>query len=427
MGQVVDGRSALTGYNAEEALILTHCQTRSGAVLQELTARLLMRLYKAVWEGNATVLREIKHIGARFINVDEEEEESGLTPLMLAAQRGYADCVRVLVDECGAQVNLEVRGHTALSFAAENGHPMCAEALLTRGAHVEPSNNALQSALMRAIKSGSAACVRLLLEFGADVERTDATHTSLLMYAAEMKLRESLACLHLMLKHGANVSARCALDRTALFHAVESIENTSALLEYGAKVDIVDQCGTTALMEAACSGQGKVVLALVKYNNINAHAVDRSGRSALHWLALRDSYLVPGSTATSRTQGDGFTRLAYALLRAGAPLDGVDCLGRTALDILAGCATDGVIFEQQFNFLACMGANINVGIANHRKRTVLMRLLSNGCEENLSEAMRRPISAAIEYPMVLFGSRLTRKHIQRLLLEFPFAEGYSEE
>lgn len=89
----------------------------------------------------------------------------GVTALMIAAERGYADCVRVLRrTEVGYQTSdipYATAPSTALMFAALNGHLDCARLLLETDEKV--ADNRGWTALMCATCSGNISMISLLL------------------------------------------------------------------------------------------------------------------------------------------------------------------------------------------------------------------------------------------------------------------------
>lgn len=77
--------------------------------------------------------------------------EDGLTPLILAAQHGLTENVRVLIDG-GAHLNAsESNGWTALHYAATNGELEVAELLIARGADIKAKDKRGRTALQVAL------------------------------------------------------------------------------------------------------------------------------------------------------------------------------------------------------------------------------------------------------------------------------------
>jgi ankyrin repeat protein len=252
----------------------------------------------------------------RAMLLDAAYRISGWTPLMQAAQQGYADGARRLVD-AGADVNAtNVFGGTALAFAAAQGHQEIVETLLDGGARdqwegttalMEASRNghlaiveALleagaspyaksrgteQTALMYAAGQGHASVVRRLLDAGAPVNATSANGgLTALMLASWHGNRE---VVNLLLEFGARV-----LDRTdssywendALLFAPWGGDRgvVELLLKAGADIDVTNRDGKTPLMIAAESGQIEIVRVLLE-NGADVAAEDRRGYTALGW------------------------------------------------------------------------------------------------------------------------------------------------
>ncbi|EFO64396.1 Protein 21.1 [Giardia lamblia P15] len=99
----------------------------------------------------------------------------GVTALMIAAERGYADCVRVLRrTEAGHQISdphYATAPSTALMFAALNGHLDCARLLLETDEKITDDRG--WTALMCATCSGNRSMIALLLPSQAGYVTTD--------------------------------------------------------------------------------------------------------------------------------------------------------------------------------------------------------------------------------------------------------------
>ena len=76
----------------------------------------------------------------------------GQTVLMIAAEKGFHNCVSVLVN-AGADVNIQDwLGNNALIKAADEGTYKCVQILLHSGADVNTQNNLGITALMKRTK-----------------------------------------------------------------------------------------------------------------------------------------------------------------------------------------------------------------------------------------------------------------------------------
>lgn len=104
--------------------------------------------------------------------------EAGVTGLMIAADRGYDEIIKILL-ESGADVNAKDHsGITALMTAACSGKESCVKTLLEAGADVQILANDDSSALMYGVLSGKPGVVKMLLDAGANtnvINKSDAT------------------------------------------------------------------------------------------------------------------------------------------------------------------------------------------------------------------------------------------------------------
>jgi type II secretory pathway predicted ATPase ExeA len=114
----------------------------------------------------------------------DARDQTGVTPLMLAAIHGNAIMSDALLQR-GASVNARTRaGQTALMMAAINNNLGVARRLLDRGAAVDARTAAGWTALMYAAWEGRPEIARLLLERGADVSLRDRDGWTAQRYAA---------------------------------------------------------------------------------------------------------------------------------------------------------------------------------------------------------------------------------------------------
>ena len=93
------------------------------------------------------------------------QDPSGLTALMHAAEEGHRDCVSVLLQYPGISANCTCdEDFTALMCAADAGHEECLKLLLAvSGIDVNLQDEFGNTALVCATDAGHAECVKLLL------------------------------------------------------------------------------------------------------------------------------------------------------------------------------------------------------------------------------------------------------------------------
>lgn len=114
---------------------------------------------------------------------------------------------------------------------------------------IESRNSEKMTPLHLAAAHGYIEIVRLLLEHGADLEAKDEYGDTPLSWAIG---DECAPIVHLLLKHGADVNTQNAvLKSTPLHEAVYDDAGIARLLiEYGANMEALDNCGETPLMIA---------------------------------------------------------------------------------------------------------------------------------------------------------------------------------
>jgi len=204
----------------------------------------------------AVMDKEIKKV-FDFINsgaeVNKEAIATGMTTLMLAAQKGHRDIMRLLLNR-DADISKAMRDKhlTALIWAVQEGYQELVELLLDRGEEVNKgaADNGF-TALMAAARNGRQKLIEFLLDQGAKVNQgqTDDGYTAL-MWAAQNGYRN---IVELLLDRGAEINQGTTdIGFTALMAAARKGHRGVAelLLERGAKINQVTTDGITALMIA---------------------------------------------------------------------------------------------------------------------------------------------------------------------------------
>jgi ankyrin repeat protein len=331
--------------------------------------------------GAATLL--LKH-GA---NIDARETWGGQTALIWAAAQDQPEMVRLLASK-GADVNARAAvrdwqrrvtaegrpkdmnrgGFTAMLFAAREGHVRSLRALIDAHADLNLADPDGTTPLIVALMNGHWDAAKLLIDSGADVNLWDWWGQSPLYMAVDMNTLPTSArvdlpamdqatgldIIKLLLARGANPNLQLKLrppfrmvsqDRqsdpmidtgvTPLLRAAKAADVPAMrlLLDAGARVDLPNIFGHTALMAACGSGRGNnptrgghqteeqaieaAKLLLAAGADVNARTHD--GDTAVHGAAIR-----------------GWSRLIEVLAAAGANLDFADKDGMTPIDYAMG-------------------------------------------------------------------------------------------
>ncbi|RYP73942.1 hypothetical protein DL769_004113 [Monosporascus sp. CRB-8-3] len=164
-------------------------------------------------------------------------------------------------------------GDQALHFAAENGYEDVARLLLDKGADITAKDNDGWTPLHYAARYGHEAVTRLLLDKGADITAKDNNGWTPLHCAARYGHK---AVTWLLLDKGADITAKDNNSWTPLHVAASYGHNavTRLLLDRGADITAKDNNGRVPLDAAANYGHEKVVrLFLDRGANIAAQDV----------------------------------------------------------------------------------------------------------------------------------------------------------
>uniref|UniRef100_A0A673IQW4 Ankycorbin-like n=1 Tax=Sinocyclocheilus rhinocerous TaxID=307959 RepID=A0A673IQW4_9TELE len=212
------------------------------------------RLLSAVEHGEADkVTSLLSKKGACPTKLDSE----GKSALHVAATRGQAECLAVILAH-GADVSLQdASGFTALHLAAKNNHPECAKKLLQTKCVVDAPDSFGRTALHHAAASGDTVIVQLLCEHKCHVNLKDSDGFTPLLLSARHAHAEVCQSL---LDWGANINARDKNCRTAVMLASEGScpAAVELLVQRGADLQMVDSLGHDVLYYAKLSGSSDV-------------------------------------------------------------------------------------------------------------------------------------------------------------------------
>lgn len=97
--------------------------------------------------GNSDVLQLLITKGGSDV---DRHADFGVTPLMVAAEEGNAECIRIILDSAPASLDInkgDVSNRSAFWLAAHNGHVDCLELLLTHGSCIHARDQHGKSAI----------------------------------------------------------------------------------------------------------------------------------------------------------------------------------------------------------------------------------------------------------------------------------------
>ena len=261
---------------------------------------------------------DVERDGSRYYS--DGSHEHSTTALYDAASSGYLSVVRFLFENCSADVEkMDTDGNTAVFAAASKGHLDVLKYLL-EVAGARQQVNRYGCTLLNAACRGKNAesehlalgVVQYLCEKGFDrFQQTDDRGQDPLFHASHAGRTEIVQYLLEVAKakidlDRVNDQGRTALHAAAVRHDKVSI--VQCLVEHGAKVDMTDHEGVTALCLAASSGNVGAVEYLIDHGaELNKTAND--GNTPLH-VAARNA------NVWSRS----FTEVVSMLLAYGASL-----------------------------------------------------------------------------------------------------------
>jgi ankyrin repeat protein len=208
-----------------------------------------MKLWEAARDGDIDKLNQLLAAGAKT----DEKNEYGHTPLMFAAENGRKEALEALL-AAGAKVDdKDKHGYTALMLASKNGHNEAKKALIAAGAKVDEQNNISQKA------PSVTTTEEIIIELPGEAVAKDEKYKgglTVLMWAAHSGHVKAIETALAFSK----VNEKSANGWTALMWATQNghKEAVEALLTAGAKVDIKNNDGKTALDIAIANKQAEI-------------------------------------------------------------------------------------------------------------------------------------------------------------------------
>jgi ankyrin repeat protein/preprotein translocase subunit SecA len=287
--------------------------------------------------------------------VSHNPKNKSKTPLMSAAQNGYLEVVKYLLEQGSDIEEKDEDGMTALVYASKAGRLDTVKYLVEQGANIEDKDNVCRALLISAAQNGHLELLKYLAEQGANIEEKDEYSMTALMRGA---LYSELDIVKYLVEKGANIEEKNNFDQTALMFAAENkkLDIVKYLVEKGADIEDQDKGGGTVLLYAARAAE----LEIVKYLLEKGASIEES-----------DGY---GDTALISAAKYGHLEILKLLVEKGADIEERDKHGKTAL----ACAAENKKLDI-VKYLLEKGANIEE--KGNYSQTVLMHAVKAGCLE----------------------------------------------
>ncbi|XP_054395343.2 ankyrin repeat domain-containing protein 24 isoform X4 [Pongo abelii] len=217
------------------------------------------RLLQAVENNDAP---RVAALIARKGLVPTKLDPEGKSAFHLAAMRGAASCLEVMIAHGTNVMSTDGAGYNALHLAAKYGHPQCLKQLLQASCVVDVVDSSGWTALHHAAAGGCLSCSEVLCSFKAHLNPQDRSGATPLIIAAQMCHTD---LCRLLLQQGAAANDQDLQGRTALMLACEgaSPETVEVLLQGGAQPGITDALGQDAAHYGALAGD-KLILHLLQ-------------------------------------------------------------------------------------------------------------------------------------------------------------------
>ncbi|XP_067887441.1 transient receptor potential cation channel, subfamily N, member 1 isoform X5 [Heterodontus francisci] len=273
--------------------------------------------------GNADVLLEIvKYISSnRIQQAINKQSKNGCSPLLLAAERGHTEMVKILLLNHARVDVFDEHGKAGLHLAAENGHDQISDILLWHKAFVNAKTKLGLTPLHLGAQNGYNRLVKLLVETHASsIDALSLSKRTPLHLAAG---NGQLDVCNSLLKMKANVNATDIHGQTPLHLAAENDHSEVVKLFLKQKPELVTSAnmeGSTCAHIAASKGSVAVIKELLKFNKAGVTTARNKTKD---------------STPLHLAAAGGHAEVVKVLLEAGASAIDENAEGMNAIHLAA--------------------------------------------------------------------------------------------
>lgn len=237
-------------------------------------------IHEAVKKNHIQAVQELLSMHPDYVNL---KDESGRTPLHIAAEAGNFEVVKLLVEN-GAEVNAaDNNQQIPLHLTAFHGNRDIAIYLISKGADVNRLDIRAFNPLHYALALRKLDVAELLITSGSDVNAKNSYGQSAFNQAVDFGLKE---LVNLMLEHGANIPVE-GEEAEELLHLSASrglIQLARRMYDNGVDIHSKNENGGTLLHSAAEGGMSEF-LNLLLSKGLNVNEPDRYGMTPLHVAA----------------------------------------------------------------------------------------------------------------------------------------------
>lgn len=177
-------------------------------------------LIEAVHARNVHRMRRLIRLGVDIDQTDYRPDYTPMNALEFAADLGYLECARVLIDARADVGPVGICHNTPLMCASTSGHVECVRALIDAGSPLDHSDDDGDTALHRACFLGQNECAHALIDAGAALDTvTDDEGRTALMLACDEGHDD---CAQALIDAHANIEMTNPEGETALMIACKS-------------------------------------------------------------------------------------------------------------------------------------------------------------------------------------------------------------